>query len=483
MKIIKAKNAAEMSKKAATIIINEVILNQSAVLGLATGSTPLGLYKELIKSHKEMSVDFSHVTTFNLDEYHPIVGSQSYRHFMFENLFDHINLNKRKINLLDGCAKDPWQECKNFEKRLMDTRIDIQILGIGSNGHIAFNEPNSKFDTKTRVVNLTESTIKDNARFFKSIDDVPKRAMTEGLATIIHSKKIILLASGQNKADAVKKMIEGPVTESCPASILQHHPDVVVIITEDAASLLRQETTKVAGYKIYTENNIPKGKNIVVISPHPDDSCINAGGTIALLSESNTVHNFIMTSGHRSYIPDTNEAERVKIREKEANEEAKILRTIPHFLFLDFYDNGKKSMDKDVERIYKELKIINPDIIILPQRKDTHPTHAMAREFSLAALKRLKNTELWFYESTWGLFSQGDFNAIVSLPHRYIRKKIKAIRKHKSQITRTRYDIAAKALAKLRGAIIPEQNLIGYGKRPIKIDEDIELYFVEDSKK
>ncbi|MFD1472957.1 glucosamine-6-phosphate deaminase [Companilactobacillus mishanensis] len=233
MKVIVANNNDVAGKKAFELIKEEMD-NGAKVLGLATGSTPVSMYKYMVNS----DVDFSGMTSVNLDEY---VGcapddEQSYRHFMQVNLFDKKPFAKTFVP--DGLAKDPEEETKRYNKVIADNPIDLQVLGLGRNGHIGFNEPGSPFDVETRKVPLTESTIEANARFFDNEEDVPKFAYSMGIGSILKSKKIILMAFGTEKADAVKGMIEGPVTNECPASVLQQKDDVTVIVDTDAASKL-----------------------------------------------------------------------------------------------------------------------------------------------------------------------------------------------------------------------------------------------------
>jgi len=241
IKVIVVKDYDEMSQKAAEIFIQQIKEKPNSILGLATGSTPLGTYKKLIKAHKNGEIDFSNIITFNLDEYYPIKKehSQSYWYFMNENLFKYINIPPANINILDGPTKDVKKTCHDFEKKVKRSGgIDLQVLGIGQNGHIAFNEPGSSFDSRTRLIDLDENTIKANSRFFNSKDEVPKQALTMGLDTIMKAKKIILLASGENKAEAVKKSLEEPPNENMPASILQNHLDCTFIIDQEATSRL-----------------------------------------------------------------------------------------------------------------------------------------------------------------------------------------------------------------------------------------------------
>lgn len=226
---------------AGNYMCGQVLQKPNSVLGLATGSTPLKPYKQMIDLCKKGVVDFSNVTTFNLDEYVnlDVKDKNSYHTFMHENLFDHINIPEENINFLNGNAEDLDAECEAYEKKIKAAGgIDIQLLGIGSNGHIAFNEPSDCFQRWSHVVKLKESTVKDNSRFFKSIDEVPTQAVTMGIGSIMQAKKILIIALGENKAKAIKQLIDGNVTPQCPASVLQFHTDVTLMLDRGAASLL-----------------------------------------------------------------------------------------------------------------------------------------------------------------------------------------------------------------------------------------------------
>ncbi|NQU73659.1 MAG: glucosamine-6-phosphate deaminase [Candidatus Omnitrophica bacterium] len=244
MKVIVCKSSDEMSKAAARIFAERIKKKPNIILGLATGGTPVKMYKELIRIHKEEGLDFSNVRSFNLDEYLGITSEhdQSYRYFMNTNLFDHININKANTHVLSGVAKDPAAECKAYEEAIKKAGgIDIQLLGIGGNGHIAFNEPGSAKDSRTRVVDLTKTTIEDNARFFKSANEVPKQALSMGNGTILEAKEIVLIADKTSKADAIAKSIEGSPTEQVPASLLQAHKNTTFVVDKDAASNLKKQ--------------------------------------------------------------------------------------------------------------------------------------------------------------------------------------------------------------------------------------------------
>lgn len=243
MRIIVCDNYDLLSKKAAQIVGSQMILNPKSILGLATGSTPIGMYKNLIKMYEEGLIDFSKTTTFNLDEYYqlPINNDQSYHYFMDENLFNHININRENIHIPNGMADDIDAECVLYDKMIDDNGIDIQVLGIGNNAHIGFNEPTINFNKGTHIVTLDESTREANARFFNSIDEVPTKAITMGTGSIFKSKKILLLASGANKAEAIYNTVHGKVTPEVPSSILQFHKDVIIILDKEAASLLNED--------------------------------------------------------------------------------------------------------------------------------------------------------------------------------------------------------------------------------------------------
>lgn len=241
MNVIVVENYEEMSKKAASIIASCVVLKPECVLGLATGSTPLGTYKELIEAYNEGNVDFSKAYSFNLDEYYGISeeNDQSYNYYMNENLFKHINIKKENTHVPSGKVEDVQSVCEEYDEMIKEHGgIDVQLLGIGQNGHIGFNEPNEKFVARTHVVSLKEDTIEANSRFFDTIEDVPKKAVSMGIKTIMKAKKIVLLASGANKADAIFDTVKGDITPEVPASVLQLHPDVTIIIDKEAASRL-----------------------------------------------------------------------------------------------------------------------------------------------------------------------------------------------------------------------------------------------------
>ena len=239
MRIYKGKDYADMSRKAANIISAQVIMKPDCVLGLATGSTPIGLYQQLVAWYEKGDLDFSEVRTVNLDEYKGLSceNDQSYYYFMHHNLFDHVNLPAENSHLPNGMEPDSDKECRRYSELIRSMGgVDLQLLGIGHNGHIGFNEPGDAFDNDVHCVDLTQSTIEANKRFFASADDVPKQAYTMGIKTIMQAKKILIVASGEDKADIVRDAFFGPITPKVPASVLQLHNDVTLVADEAALS-------------------------------------------------------------------------------------------------------------------------------------------------------------------------------------------------------------------------------------------------------
>lgn len=242
MRIIHAKDYEDMSRKAANIIAAQVISKPDCVLGLATGSTPIGAYKRLVELYEQGDLDFSQVSTYNLDEYRGLSHDdvQSYHYFMADSLFNHVNIDIDNTHVPDGSNPDADAACAEYDRMVEEAGYtDLQLLGIGNNGHIGFNEPDTCFSKGTHCVDLTESTIQANSRLFDSIDDVPRQAYTMGDQTIMNARMVLLVANGEAKAQAVHDMCFGPISPSCPASILQLHPNCVVVADEAALSLCK----------------------------------------------------------------------------------------------------------------------------------------------------------------------------------------------------------------------------------------------------
>ena len=244
MRIIVEKNYQTMSKKAALMVASQITLKANSILGLATGATPLAMYNNLIKMYEQNELDFSEVQSFNLDEYCGLAEDHpnSYHYYMYDNFFNNINIKKENVHIPNGTAKDLNKECINYENSIKNARgINLQILGIGSNGHIGFNEPAENLNVATEVVDLKSETIEANSRYFDSKDEVPKKAISMGMATILKADRIVLLASGKNKAEAIKNTISGKISTKAPASLLQTHPEITILLDQEAASLISKE--------------------------------------------------------------------------------------------------------------------------------------------------------------------------------------------------------------------------------------------------
>lgn len=242
MKIVRARYYDDMSRKVANLIAAQVILKPTTILGLATGTTPIGTYQQLIKAYENGDLDFSQVRTYNLDEYRGLTHDdpQSYHFFMNDQLFNHINIDPANVHVPDGSNPDADAACSEYDRMVEEAGYcDLQLLGIGRNGHIGFNEPDEVFSKGTHCVDLTQSTIEANARLFEREEDVPRQAYTMGTQTIMNARMVVVAANGENKAQAVHDMCFGPITPQCPASILQLHPNVVVVADEEALALCK----------------------------------------------------------------------------------------------------------------------------------------------------------------------------------------------------------------------------------------------------
>ncbi len=476
--VIVADNAGIASRHVAGIVCRQLEKNPDSVFLLPTGSTPLKVYCLLAEMVEAGKASFSRARTFNLDEYLGIEKShpESYHSFMWKNFFGKIDVKKGSVSIPAPKPLDAKQFCKRYEERISKAGLDLALLGIGKNGHIGFNEPGTGFSSKTHVASLLKSTINANSRFFKSEKDVPTQAITAGMKTITGAKKIILMAFGKGKARAVRDALEKKPGKQVPASVLQLHKNSIFVLDKEAASLLKKTKFKppvIEGIKLYSRINLPQKKRIAFFSPHPDDAAISSGGLLSALAEKNTVFEIIMTTGHRAIDGGKELEQRIKTREKETRAEAKILGTRPVFLRCRFYDSGNVE-EADLKKIRALIKKISPEIAFVPQRNDKHPTHLLARKTALASMPH--NIELWSYETPWGLFSHRKFNAVFEFSKKGMGKKLKAVRKHKSQTERTRFDTAVENLGGFRRIVITEQLFSQHGKKPLETKPFLELY-------
>lgn len=479
MQVIVASGPEIASRHAARSVKRLLKNKPGAAFLLPTGGTPLRLYELLAAAVNSGQVSFSQARTFNLDEYlgispqHP----QSYHSFMRENLFSKIDIKKINARTPLSRPADPQKFCAKYEKEIRAADIDLAILGIGRNGHLAFNEPGTPLASVTRVANLAPSTISANARFFKKPGDVPRQAVTVGLSTIMAAQKIIVLAFGEDKADAVKAAIEGPVTPDVPASVLQQHRGVTFVLDRAAAAGLRNTTATpphLGKIRLYSSFNLPRGRKIAFFSPHPDDAAICAGGLLSELAKHNEVHELIMTTGHRAVPGAASAKTAAAVREREVKAESKILGTRLHLMRCRYYDNGEEIIESDLKKIRALLRRLKPDIAFLPHKHDTHPTHVKARKLALASLPH--GIALWSFETPWGLFTHSRVNAAFEFDEDVMDVKLAAIRAHKSQLARTAFDHAARDIAHFRRITLGEQFFSDLGAASVKTLPYLELF-------
>jgi LmbE family N-acetylglucosaminyl deacetylase len=357
---------------------------------------------------------------------------------------------------------------------------ELCILGIGSNGHIGFNEPGSALYSRSRIVSLAEPSRKNLAQRFGRIEDVPTQAIAMGIATILRAKKIILLASGEKKAEAIGKMIHGPVSILCPASFLRLHDNVEVFLDEEASKDLDNRRDYFQEEKTLLRTGEKIEGNILFCSPHPDDTSIAAGGFLFRHSASNKVKTINFYSGHRSDIPGTTLEERIKVRNSEAKEEARHLNISMHFSEFTGYDDSYRINDKDLTRLADLISTEKPRHIFLPKLDDDHPAHRACTKLLLRCLEKfpqLHQINLWFYETPWSLFKPGEANVFVALGQDEVAAKLKAIGAHRSQVARIPYDYGAEALARLRAVLAREQDLSSFGKTGPDLGKHVECFW------
>jgi glucosamine-6-phosphate deaminase len=427
MRIIIKKDYAEMSEWVSSYLKYKIKESQTSgesyVLGLPTGSTPLGVYNNLVNYHKNGELSFGNVTTFNMDEYVnlPKEHDQSYHYFMHENLFDHIDINENNINLLDGMADDLEKECSRYEQKIQNSGgIDLFLGGIGADGHIAFNEPGSSLSSRTRIKTLCNETIRDNARFFENIKDVPTTALTVGVGTVMDAKEVVIMISGEKKAMALYKCIEEGINHMWTVSVFQNHPKVVIVCDDAATSELKvktvnyfkelQRTTDMFGRPKCNllNDKIINHEKAVIFSPHPDDDVIGIGGIMNMITKKDNIKVAYLTSGEgglpKSYPPDT--------REKEAVLAVKILgyeKESTQFLRLPFYYNKEIEGEKDVQVVKHYLEREKPDKLFVCGDKDPNGTHEKCFNVIKNVLIRIKNEttikEIFIYKGAWGIWN------------------------------------------------------------------------------
>lgn len=468
LRVIRVPDAASATEMVLALVIETLGSSAEPSFGLATGGTFQEFFRRVVQLENAGRLDLRHATFTHLDEYVGL-GPESAGgmvHELNEVLFGKLRRGVKRFSPAPATAADPAAA----QAELLDTHpgIDLQLLGIGRNGHVAFNEPGTPFHHRTHVTDLAADTIDANAARFPD-GNHPRQALTMGPAAILETRRAVLVATGAGKADAVRAMLEDPVSPACPASIMRLHPDATIIIDDAAAAALTDEcgsTPRRLPTSVLRADDLDPGGAVAVISPHPDDASISCGGLLASLPSSVPRHIVTMTTGARARVPGGGTAEEVtELREAEVREEAAALECDTTFLRCRFYDSGVFE-NGDVDALVATLAEIDPAWVLAPAREDPHPTHRMTRLVLDEALLRHERmtgrpVEVWTFEGAWHQHANEDVNALVVFDEEAERRKLAAVRAHASQLARVPFDEGAIALARLRAVTFSETHFGG----------------------
>ena len=473
--VVAAENEQNVYQKLCTILLARVLEKPDLVLSVFSGTPVFGVYQALVARAGQEHVDFSHVRFVVLDELATPDGSAPFHGTLVRLLFEPLGIPPENVIWFDPRA-EAAREVARISSWIAAIGIDVALLSADARGHIGFHTAGAEQDSRTGMLAV------ENVRRWKT-----NRAFSLGLRDLMAADTILLFAAGSPSANIIRDIVEGGVDPARPVSALGSHRRVLLVADKDALSAL-EKPEAIAGYYaglyILDSTNLPAGRSILVISPHPDDAAISVGGAMAMLAKRNRLATAVMSTGHRAEISGMRRDERIAVREREVLGESRTLGTEPHFLRLPFYDRNYETGEDDIRAMIELMAELEPDWIFLPQRKDAHPAHLASRAIVLEALRRHAGSrehapELWAYEGPWALFDKDDFNALVSIPLRAFERKVAAIRCHSSQLARTPYHIAADALARMRSSLVPESSLAGFGKKPPKLEQYIELYATE----
>ena len=453
MRVIIENDHKDISNWVSIYIKNKIInhnknSNKPFILGLPTGSTPLLVYKYLIKFYNDGLLSFKNVITFNMDEYIGLNPNhiQSYNYFMHEHLFNHIDIKKENINILNGMSDDLKKECENYENKIKYLGgIDLFLCGVGSDGHIAFNEPGSSFKSITRIKTLSQETIIDNSRFFNNIEEVPTQALTVGIETIMSSKEIIIMAQGYKKSKAIKECIEGHISNQYTCTMAQLHPKAIIVCDENATNDIKvktykyyknlQKLTDLQGNLITNPINkyINSQDKILITSPHPDDDVIGMGGTMQLFKNISNVKILYMTNGIGGLKQKDNTGGKTRI--KEAISSIKVLGYEPEQIIdanLPFYNNKNRMVtDNDIIKMNTYLQDIQPNHLFICIDEDPNKTHIKCLNIIKKSILPKSIKFIWLYQSAWE--NNLKYNEIVYIPKDIFQKKLLSIDMHFSQ--------------------------------------------------
>lgn len=473
MRIIQLADYAQLSQTAATLILNQLLAQPRLNLGLATGQTPSGLYAALVAAQQDLGLDLGQVQFFHLDEYRGLSPGdpESMAAFLTRQLLDPLQIAAQQRHFVPACSTDAQQACRDYDARIAAAGgLDLQILGLGHNGHIAFNEPGTPFYLGTHLIQLHPRTRAANARYFAS-GQTPAEALTLGCRSILSARSLMMLVTGADKAEAVAAMVHGPLHEDCPASVLRLHPDLTLILDQAAASRLQLPLPRFAPLplQLIAHDQPLPGQRILVAAPHPDDAAIGCGGALARWQKQGAaLHLVAMSSGHRADMPEATAAERGARREAEAAAEARCFGAEFTALNLPFYDQHYIPGSADIQAVVTLLRRWQPDCVLSASPQDRHPAHRASAWIVREALQVWQaesgaKVELWDYEGPWFVFERDAFNTVVPFDAAALAQKLAGIQAHQSQVSRKRYDLAAEALGTFRAITVPESRLSGFG--------------------
>ncbi len=470
MRVVAATDEERVHRQVATLLLAEVIDRPDLVVCVFAGTPAFALYRQLAERARSEGVDFSRARFVVFDEL--VRADAPFRTVLEERLFGPLGVPADNVVAFDPRAERA-AEVARIRGWLRVAGIDVALLSADSRGHIGFHVAGAPEDSPAGVVPV------ENRERWGAVE-----AFSLGLADVARAGRVLLFACGKNLAATVRQLTEGAFEPDRPISILQRHERVTLVADLPALSEVNR-TDRLAGtyggLYILPSDDPPRGRRILVVSPHPDDAAISAGGLMALLAGHNRIVTAVMTTGHRSFIPSTQRAERIAIREREVAEESRLLGSEPHFLRLPFYDANYEVSDRDREIFAALVAECEPDWLLVPHASDPHPAHVASRRVALEVMegaprRGAPRSQLWSYEGPWALFGRGGFDAIVPVPRSYFERKIAAVRAHRSQVERTPYDVAAESLARMRAALVPESDLAGFGARPPRLEPYVELY-------
>jgi len=485
LNIIISRDRAEMAERVAMTMGAHILENPKANIGVTVGATPVLAYRQLASFSVRGVVDLSKTHFIVWDEFYQSPQSQRDHPLpltphlteLNKTLFSQAKLRREQILSPSG-ELSVDQALDSFSELVHVRQPNLLILNLGPEGNFGF-----LFNKNGRTPNPHKVDISSHA---KETNHGYDTCLSLGYEQILQADEVLILGVARNKASLVSKIVNDSTQSTVAGWVLHNHPRAKLFVDAKAAaeiSSISKAPSYLKGFRIMDDPSAISGQKIICFSPHPDDTSISAGATLSFFSQNNDVVSCCATTGHRAFIPDTDQAQRIRIREEEASLEAKLLGAAAHFLRLPLYDRGSVSGPDDIEIMMNYLQTQKPAVIFLPHTGDAHPTHRAVVQTVLQALNQLLTLnkdlryDIYMYEGPWSLFSGGSYNTIVSPTQDCFAQKISAIRAHKSQTGRTPYDVAGDALAQLRGALVPEQDLSGFGGAPPKLENRLELFF------